>query len=227
MSETVTVPTKNGNTKSLRIIAALISLVYLANSVPDFIQYLPRLNYNTLTTTLCGILFPLLLALALFTNNSGLYAVSLLVGCIGRAVVMLAPVILWRSDINLIALQWFLYFIALLLAYFTRPKRSIGFGLIAACAVIAAFIIYFIIAGFFTVFTVSNLINYGILIALSIMLGFIFSRQSKAAGSAQPHAEVISVETQVEKLSNLKTLLDTGVITQEEFDAKKKQILGL
>ena len=31
----------------------------------------------------------------------------------------------------------------------------------------------------------------------------------------------------IEELTKLKDLLDTGVITQEEFDAKKKQILGV
>lgn len=30
-----------------------------------------------------------------------------------------------------------------------------------------------------------------------------------------------------EELKNYKELLDSGVITQEEFDAKKKQLLGL
>ena len=30
-----------------------------------------------------------------------------------------------------------------------------------------------------------------------------------------------------EELKSLKDLLDSGVITQEEFDAKKKQLLGL
>ena len=31
----------------------------------------------------------------------------------------------------------------------------------------------------------------------------------------------------IEELTKLKDLLDTGAITQEEFDAKKKQLLGL
>ena len=30
-----------------------------------------------------------------------------------------------------------------------------------------------------------------------------------------------------EAIKNLKSLLDLGAITQEEFDAKKKQLLGL
>lgn len=36
----------------------------------------------------------------------------------------------------------------------------------------------------------------------------------------------VPVENQVERLTKLKELLDSGLITQEEFDAKKKEILG-
>lgn len=36
----------------------------------------------------------------------------------------------------------------------------------------------------------------------------------------------VPVEKQVERLTKLKELLDSGLITQEEFDAKKKEILG-
>ena len=34
-------------------------------------------------------------------------------------------------------------------------------------------------------------------------------------------------ENEFQQLFDLKELLDKGIITQEEFDAKKKQILGL
>ena len=46
--------------------------------------------------------------------------------------------------------------------------------------------------------------------------------------------EVVKPRTQtaqqiipIEELKKLKELLDAGVITQEDFDAKKKQLLGL
>lgn len=49
------------------------------------------------------------------------------------------------------------------------------------------------------------------------------NRQSAAAPAAAPEAP----KNAVEELKSFKELLDNGVITQEEFDAKKKQILGL
>ena len=46
----------------------------------------------------------------------------------------------------------------------------------------------------------------------------------------QEHIQVKSTQNTVgftEELIELKKLLDSGIITQEEFDAKKKQLLGL
>lgn len=45
--------------------------------------------------------------------------------------------------------------------------------------------------------------------------------------SAQPTQSASANGSEAERLKRLKDLLDSGVLTQEEFDAKKKQILGL
>jgi hypothetical protein len=37
----------------------------------------------------------------------------------------------------------------------------------------------------------------------------------------------MSFDEQIETLKKLKDLLDAGILTQEEFDAKKKEIMGL
>jgi predicted Zn-dependent peptidase len=39
--------------------------------------------------------------------------------------------------------------------------------------------------------------------------------------------KVLSVDEQIEILKKLKELLDTGILSQEEFDAKKKEIMGV
>ncbi len=51
------------------------------------------------------------------------------------------------------------------------------------------------------------------------------TRQGKAAEKAEPKVEVKS--SNADELKKYKELLDSGIITQEEFDAKKKQLLGL
>lgn len=60
------------------------------------------------------------------------------------------------------------------------------------------------------------------------------SRSRKDAAAAAPAAAPAPAAPQadmnqdvVKQLTDLKGLLDAGVLTQDEFDAKKKQILGL
>lgn len=45
--------------------------------------------------------------------------------------------------------------------------------------------------------------------------------------SAQPTQSASANGSEAEQLKRLKDLFDSGVLTQEEFDAKKKQVLGL
>ena len=54
--------------------------------------------------------------------------------------------------------------------------------------------------------------------------GLLLERQQKASGKGAVEATAVS---NAEELKKYKELLDGGVITQEEFDAKKKQLLGL
>ena len=49
----------------------------------------------------------------------------------------------------------------------------------------------------------------------------------QAAPAAAPAAAPSSNEDQITQLQQLAQLKDQGILTQEEFDAKKKQILGL
>ena len=43
----------------------------------------------------------------------------------------------------------------------------------------------------------------------------------------EPAEQDVSIQEQISALKNLKELLDAGILTQEEFDNKKKQILGM
>ena len=53
---------------------------------------------------------------------------------------------------------------------------------------------------------------------------FIYSEEKKEPKKAVPKTEEVDVEKELEKY---KGLLDKGLITQEEYDTKRKQILGL
>ena len=62
------------------------------------------------------------------------------------------------------------------------------------------------------------------------MLGIaISSKESKIALRIKNDKELVtysSVDSDLERLTRLKDLLDKGIISQEEFDLKKKDILG-
>ncbi len=51
-------------------------------------------------------------------------------------------------------------------------------------------------------------------------------KKYRNAGTASP-VQVVQQTSAADELKKFKELLDMGVITQEEFDAKKKQLLGL
>ncbi len=53
------------------------------------------------------------------------------------------------------------------------------------------------------------------------------AQANQANAPQQTPAAATSLDDQVETLKKLKELVDMGILTQEEFDAKKKQVLGL
>lgn len=63
-----------------------------------------------------------------------------------------------------------------------------------------------------------------------LWIPFLFSFVGYILVAALPDRHGISksyIDNKIDAIDNLKKLLDVGVVTQEEFDAKKKQILGL
>lgn len=52
-------------------------------------------------------------------------------------------------------------------------------------------------------------------------------RQTKEVKASAPVTNITQAQSSADELKKFKDLLDSGIITQEEFDAKKKQLLGL
>lgn len=63
--------------------------------------------------------------------------------------------------------------------------------------------------------------------AISYLLANPQQASTQTAGANATATASATGGTEAEQLKRLKDLLDSGVLTQEEFDAKKKQILGL
>ena len=64
-----------------------------------------------------------------------------------------------------------------------------------------------------------------IMMGLALNIDDAQDSSSKTASTSSIHS-MTPAESQTDRLAKLKDLLDNGVISQEEFDAKKKQILG-
>ena len=69
-------------------------------------------------------------------------------------------------------------------------------------------------------------------VALILIIFLVLSLLSTKEGPRQPKAVTIiqptsSAASSADEIMKFKELLDSGVITQEEFDAKKKEILGV
>lgn len=68
-----------------------------------------------------------------------------------------------------------------------------------------------------------------LLVGILELIVYIVERRKQAQhkiGLAQDAGNIVPTNS-IEELKNYKDLLDKGIITQEEFDTKKKQILGL
>ena len=58
-----------------------------------------------------------------------------------------------------------------------------------------------------------------------VLSDLLIERQSKPKAETTIKQEI--PQSNADELKKFKELLDNGIITQEEFDAKKKQLLGL
>lgn len=123
-------------------------------------------------------------------------------------------------------------FVLLLLAVFQRDKAkklcftSAGLRVGVFVLTIVSYIIFGV-----NVRSILRLIPSTLLGCASIVLVGIVMQAGKKCENvspAVPTAAPVTADTsaRIDKLMKLKTLLDNGVLTQEEFDAKKKQLLG-
>ncbi len=66
-----------------------------------------------------------------------------------------------------------------------------------------------------------------IFVIIGLIVGVLIGKFSKKLFSTIKEDKKPSTQSNYDEVKKLKELLDIGAITQEEFDAKKKQLLGL
>lgn len=114
----------------------------------------------------------------------------------------------------------------LLLVASLNPKLTKKLGI--AAGIIAA--VWSLFESVSLGLTLTEFLDYLALIVGTLMIGLSATDNAVKEISATTASKATLVEknseTQIDRLIKLKSLLNNGVITQEEFDQKKKQILG-
>lgn len=113
----------------------------------------------------------------------------------------------------------------LLLITCLNKKNAKTLGIVAAALYFVRTILL-IIEG--ATFSFRSYIATALIIAGAVLLGMVFSDNSEQSAAATVSTAVTPTtdySDAIEKLTKLKSLLDAGIISQEEFDAKKAEIL--
>lgn len=205
-------------------------------AVWDIIDLFDYFSFLMLLAVISGIL----VVVALLTKNTVLSAVGfgLFVLQDTISILMNMEAIFEGWVLFLILLLWILNLAwdVLLLLVSIKPKSAKSLGTIAAGIAtvrLVMVIIYNIIEGY--EFSMESFIWGILLIASAMLLGLTYEGLSKNTSVIKASAPIRGVSVaqktfqtdNIENLLRLKSFLDEGVITQEEFDAKKKQLLGL
>lgn len=108
-------------------------------------------------------------------------------------------------------------------------KNAKTISIVAAALLVVKFLLTTLSNSFHLNFT--NILFNTIPIIGTIMIGLVLNIDDVKTSSGKTASSnsinlTTPAENQIDRLTKLKDLLDNGVISQEEFDAKKKQILG-
>ncbi|MBQ5953671.1 MAG: SHOCT domain-containing protein [Lachnospiraceae bacterium] len=132
----------------------------------------------------------------------------------------------------LFAVMYLAIWVCLLIAGINaKSTKSMGIiaGVIAAVRFIVIVISNLVFARYLGL-TFTGFLSYFVIIAGAFLIGLSAEKIEikKEPASASNGKAPIQAKTYntIERLTKLKSLLDSGVITQEEFESKKKQIMG-
>lgn len=177
-------------------------------------------------------------AVGLFINQPIIAAVGAGAMTVYQLVVTIRNITVMKDVFSIapkVATLILLFMFGTVLAYallsLTAILRNKVVGIITGCMRLATFIVQTIqngkIVGRFLIIAILFIVG-------SVMMGIVFSKsresespQSVGSTVTPTPSAALSPTDSIERISKLKELLDSGIITQEEFDTKKKDMLGL
>lgn len=199
------------NRKPYFIITGVLFIIPLVLLIPVSLNYATNVNIIFLLATY------VLFATAMFSQKKKLFGVAAVIEAVRCAIMLIdseefiAPAISLIGAI-LVAISAFQQNKIKDICFLYAGMRALWYVLIMGDSILRDFIVCL------TVIVIDA--------ATFVLAGVAFGGESNAY-STNNQVSSASTTNQIEKLTNLKKLLDEGILTQEEFEEKKKQILGL
>ena len=218
--------------------AAVISVISLIRNIMNDITY----NTTTLIFLVLCVVGYALIAVSMFasvpvlTSVGGglvlLYYINML--CLFIRLVANASLINGTSNI-IWAVSQIIFFILIIIAGLNRKSAKVlGITAASICGVrLVVDSIYDFISYGSIGMRLTAWFNFLFIILGAVMLGLaLYDMQAGYSASKRPRAQVSDAElfsgnSQLDQLGKAKMMLDAGVISKEEFDARKRDILGL
>lgn len=218
--------------------AAVISVISLIRNIMNDITY----NTTTLIFLVLCVVGYALIAVSMFasvpvlTSVGGglvlLYYINML--CLFIRLVANASLINGTSNI-IWAVSQIIFFILIIIAGLNRKSAKVlGITAASICGVrLVVDSIYDFISYGSIGMRLTAWFNFLFIILGAVMLGLVlYDMQEGYSASKRPRAQVSDAElfsgnSQLDQLGKAKMLLDAGVISKEEFTARKRNILGL
>lgn len=221
-----------GNNKTLKYIAGACFAIY---AVLDIVSLIQNGFYVWSLLVLIG---SFLIAVSLFTSIPILTTAGSALCLVTAARALILYIGYIRDDgipkryllyAIMFLVIWLLLFIA---GINTKSTKSIGIvaGVIAAARFVAIIIGNLVDTGSVRL-AFTDILSYLVVSIGALLIGLSAENSAVRKGGAVASSNKAKIQqgsdNVIERLTKLKALLDNGIITQEEFEMKKKQIMGM
>lgn len=221
MGEKVLIQSERYNIKKMLRVFITLAIVtpllgYLWELISNYVHYAERMKEGNMSDWLASYGSPLKYAF----GWTDIYDMPVIIGLVFAAVFLVVGLVayFWLSKIELIVSDKRVYGTAAFGKRVDLPLDSvsaIGTGWPKGIAVATS-------SGKISFLAIKNCDDIH-----KVLSNLLIERQSKAPAPVQTTIKQEVSQSSADELKKFKELLDSGVITQEEFEAKKKQLLGL
>lgn len=228
------------NIKILTYIAAGLAIILFASTIKasygniqDLSFYIDVNEWLFACILLLGILLRigyLVLGIGLLTRESRIVHIALTVMAASLFVIFLFRVIWGVKFLSFVYyLADFLAALFILISFVYRTKNSSTEYRALIFGIIATFLrLFYVVWGLIALSFSFNFIKFDMCILYAV-LAMVLSAKNGLEASDVSKKSVVSAQSHgirsLDKLMQLKELLDAGIITREEFDAKKKELI--